>query len=79
MAWQSYLREDGISSALNWNPAKFQAGPIYELILAVQVEVFPEKLNTKLFLKVYLTKDLEVTDVWYGIGFNVLRMEFEEV
>ena len=79
MAWQDYLREDGISSALNWNPAKFQAGTIGVLFLAVQVEVFPEEFNGRFFLKVNFAKNLEFTNIRYGIGPNILRMEFEKV
>ena len=79
MAWEDYLREDGISSVLNWNPAKFQAGTIGVLILAVQVEAFPEEFNGRFFLKVNFAKNLEVTNIRYIIGSNILWMEFEKV
>ena len=79
MTRQACIREDGISSTLNRNSAKFQARAVRELILAVQIKVFSEKLNTGLLLKVYFAEDLKVADIRRGVGSNVLRMKLEEV
>ena len=49
---QACIREDGISSTLNRYSAKFQAGPVRELILAVQVKIFPKEVDAGLLLKV---------------------------
>ena len=57
---QACIREDGISSALYRDSAEFQVVPVREFILAVQIKIFPKKVDDGLLLKVYFTEDLEV-------------------
>ena len=69
--WRLYDTELKSLQALDWAFSK--------LILAVQIEIFSEKVDTGFFLKVYFTKDLEVVDVGNGIGPDILRVKLHEV
>ena len=40
---------------------------------------FSKQLHGRLLLKIYLTEHLEVTDVRYGVGPDILRVEIEKV
>ena len=48
------------------------------LVLPVQIKVFSKQLHGRLLLKIHLTEHLEITNIRYGIGSKVLRMEFEK-
>ena len=63
MTRQFSIRKKAISPPLNRDAAKFQVGPIRELILAVQIKIFPKEVDAWLLLKVYFTEDLKVADV----------------
>ena len=63
VTWQADKREDSISSALNRDPAKFQAGPVRELILAVQIKIFSKEIDVGLLLKVYFAENLKIANV----------------
>ena len=43
------------------------------------MEAVSEQLNCGLLLKIDLTKYLEIANIGYGIGPNVLRRKFEKV
>ena len=49
------------------------------LILMVQIKILSKEFHSRFFLKVNLTEDLEVADIGYGIGHNILRVEFEKM
>ena len=61
------------------NSTKLQTKVVGAFILAVQVKVFSEEFHSRFFLKVHLTKHLEVADIGYGIGPDILRVEFEKM
>ena len=63
MTRQASIREDGVSSALNRNSAKFQARAVRELSLAVQIKIFSEEIDAGLLLKVYFIEDLKIADI----------------
>ena len=42
-------------------------------------EKVPEQLHGWLFLKVHFAEYLEITDIRYGIGPNILRVKFEKM
>ena len=63
MTRQAGIREDGVSFALNRDSAKFQAGPIRLLSLAVQIKIFSKDIDDGLLLKVYFAEDLKIADI----------------
>ena len=60
---QASIREDGVSSSLDGDSAKFQDGPVCILVWAVQIGKLLEEFDTGLHLKVYFTEDLKVANV----------------
>ena len=62
---------------LNQHPAKFSIGAVGKFSTAVQVEEVSEKFNSRFFLQINLTKDLEVADVGHKVWSNILRAELE--
>ena len=79
MTRQDYEGEDGALSALNRDASKFQAKAIGALVLPVQIKILSKELHGRLFLKVNLTEYLEVADIGYRIGSDILRVEVEKM
>ena len=60
---QASIGEDSTSSSLNRYTTEFQAGSARNLVLAVQIKIFPKEFDAWLLLKVYFAEDLKVADV----------------
>ena len=79
MTRQDYEGEDSALPTLNGDASKLQAKAVGALVLQVQVKIFSKQFHGQLFLKVHFTEYLEVADVRYGIGPDVLRVKFEKM
>ena len=79
MTRQDYEGEDSALLTLNRDASKLQAKAVGALVLPVQIKILSKQFHGRLFLKVHLTEHMEVADIRYGIGPDILRVEFEKM
>ena len=71
------MREIDISPLLNCHPTKLSVGPICEFYATVQIKEISEQFNCGFFLKIGLTKPLEIANIGHKVWSNILRVELE--
>ena len=71
------VREADILPLLNRHPTKLSVGSVCELCVTVSIKEIPEQFNRGLFLKIGLTKYLEIANIGHRVWSNILRVELE--
>ena len=71
------VREIDISPLLNCHPTKLSVRSVCEFCMMVQIKEISEQFNYGFFLKIGLTKHLEITNVGHRVWSNILRVELE--
>ena len=79
MARHSERRERTVPATLDVDPAEFQTGAIVEFRLAIQVEKVPKQRDGRLDPQISFAKDLELTQVAYVIGSQILESDVHKI
>ena len=71
------VREIDISPVLNCHPTKLSVGFVCEFCATVQIKEISEQFNCGFFLKIGLTKHLEIANIGHRVWPNILRVELQ--
>ena len=71
------VRETDIFPLLNRHPTKLSVGSVCELCATVQIKEISKQFKCGFFVKIGLTKQLQIANIGHRVWSNILRVELE--